>query len=213
MKSALLVTVLIISSSCANPIKKLKYSAWEKVGFEKRDLFKREVSNVKEEQQDSGEAFKDALERLKEVYSFDGGNLEHQYNKLNVAYKGAKNEAGDANDSIEKLDTVANDLFDEWEDEIDEMKSKEYRKQSEKKLTATREKYEDLHKRLIKTEKKMEPVLSKLKDQVIFLKHNLNAEAIGGLKNEGNKIQADIEKLISEMQATSKEADEFIKTL
>lgn len=203
--------------SCANPIKKavrnVKYSAWEKVGMEKRDLFKREVSNVKEEQEDSGKAFKDALTQLKEVYGFDGGNLEKEYNKLNSAYKDAQAEAQDASQSIEQLDTVAGDLFSEWKDEIKEIKSSDLKKESSKKLSNTKKRYEELHDHLKETEEKMEPVLARLKDQVLYLKHNLNANAIGGLKNEGKRIESDIEKLMNEMKKSSQEAEQFIKTL
>jgi hypothetical protein len=59
----------------------------------------------------------------------------------------------------------------------------------------------------------MEPVLTRLHDQVLFLKHNLNAEAIASLKGETINIQAEISKLIDEMNRSIAEADRFINTL
>lgn len=191
----------------------IKYSAWETLGVEKRDLFKREVKSVKEHQKESVESFQDALTRLKEVYDFEGGDLEKNYKKLNSAYEKSKQDAEAVSEDIKELNKVAVDLFKEWENEISEISSKDLKRKSKQQLKETKTKYEDLHKKLVSSEKKMGPVLSKLKDQVLYLKHNLNSQAIAGLKTEGNRIQDDIEKLMKEMTASSKEAEELIKEL
>jgi predicted nucleic acid-binding Zn-ribbon protein len=208
---------LLLLFSCANPVTKAvdraKYSAYEMVGVEKRDLFKRDVATVKEAQEDSGRAFEDALSQLKAIYGFQGGNLEKEYNKLSSSYKNAKNEAGDVRESIKRMKTVADDLFEEWEDEIDQISSSKLRSKSEEKLKLTQKKFKTLRKQLEETEKKIDPILSQLKDQVLFLKHNLNANAIAGLKTEGTKIQSHIQGLMSQMRSSIEEADRFIKTL
>lgn len=161
----------------------------------------------------SGEAFKNALTQLKEVYGFDGGNLEREYYRLISKYEDATSAAADSSKSIQKLNTVAQDLFTEWEKELDEIKSADLRRRSSKQKNETKSRYKKLYNQLIVSESKMDPVLGKLKDQVLFLKHNLNASAIGGLKGEGKKIEADIEKLIKDMEQASQEADKLIKTL
>lgn len=207
----------ITFTSCARKVKKaisdVQYSAWEKVGVEKRDLFKRKISNVKDDQEDTGEAFKDALTKLKEVYAFDGGNLEREYNKLNNSYENAQEESTEVSASITKLNEVAQDLFVEWEGELKDIKTSDLRRKSSQQLSETRSKYKNLHTHLKKSEQKMAPVLARLKDQVLYLKHNLNAKAIGGLKTEGDRIESDIESLLNEMNKSSKEAEAFIETL
>ena len=64
-----------------------------------------------------------------------------------------------------------------------------------------------------RAESKIEPVLSAFRDQVLFLKHNLNAQAIASLQNELTSVEADIASLIKEMEASIAEADVFIKTM
>ena len=59
----------------------------------------------------------------------------------------------------------------------------------------------------------MEPVLVKFKDHVLYLKHNLNAQAIASLKGEAMNIQTDIAQLIGEMNTAIARADEFIKEM
>ena len=217
MKSISFVLLSLCLFSCASRINKavrdVKYSAWEKIGYEKRDLFKRELSNVKDDQEDSGKAFKDSLEQLKEVYGFDGGNLEREYNKLNDSYKDADTESKKVSASIEKLNTVAQDLFTEWEGENAEMKDSSLRKRSATQLRETRQKFSSLYSHLKENEKRVEPVLTKLHDQVLFLKHNLNAKAIAGLKSEGQRIEGDIDGLMKEIEKSNHEAEEFIKNL
>ena len=206
-----------LNVSCANPITKavdkVKYSAWETVGVEKRDLFKSQLRDVKDDQEDTQESFKDALTKLKEVYAFDGGNLEREYNKLNSSYENALSDSDSVKKSIDKLNKIATDLFDEWREEIKSISTASYREKSREQLNETKSKYSQLHKNLVASEKKIGPVLDKLKDQVLYLKHNLNAQAISGLKAEGVRIESDIQKLMKDMEASSKEADEFIKTL
>lgn len=217
MKNLSILLVLLFTFSCANPIKKAvnkaKYSAYEAVGIEKRDLFKKEVANVKDDQEESGDSFKDALTKLKEIYAFDGGDLEDKHDDLNESYLNAKEKADIVKNRISTLNTTATDLFAEWEGEIQEISSADLQRQSREKLAETKKKYKMLYKQLKASESKVTPVLTKLKDQVLFLKHNLNAKAIAGLKVESSKIQSEIKGLIDEMNESNKKAEEFIKTL
>ncbi len=84
---------------------------------------------------------------------------------------------------------------------------------SRKKLAITQKKYSELHRSLKKTETRMDSVLVRFNDHVLYLKHNLNAVAIGGLETETINIEKEINKLISDMQTSISEADKFIKTL
>lgn len=207
----------VLFLGCQNMVDKtvrdVKYSAYEIVGVEKRDLFKREVVKVKDSQEETGEAFKDALDRLKEVYDFDGGNLEKEYRSLNSAYESANDRAKDVHERIKKLETIAGDIFAEWKKEIAQMSTASLKEKSAKSLRDTQSKYNDYHSALKKSEAKMGPVLIKLKDQVLFLKHNLNAKAVAGLKSESGKIQGDIEGLIKDMNASVAQGEAFAKSI
>jgi hypothetical protein len=212
-----LICGLVILTSCQSAINKAgreaKYSAYEMVGIQKRDLFKKEVKNVKDDQKDAGENFKDALDRLKEVYAFDGGNLEKKYRSLNSSYEDAEKSANQVHLRVAKIETVAQDLFEEWRKEIQEISTPSLRQKSMASLEETQKKYREFYGTLKRSEAKMTPVLAKFKDQVLFLKHNLNAQAITGLKGESNKIEGDIESLIKDMNTSVSQAEDFIKTM
>ncbi len=48
---------------------------------------------------------------------------------------------------------------------------------------------------------------------MLFLKHNLNAQAISSLQDEFASVKADIALLVREMEVSIAEADAFIKAM
>lgn len=217
MKIWMLLPLFVFSAGCMSKVgeavRDVKYSAYEKLGYEKRDLFKSQVKEVKNDQGDSKQEVSDALEQLKKVYGFNGGSLERDYGKLKSRYDDAEKGAAEVRDSVAKLNTIAEDLFREWSKEIGTMNSADLKSKSQSQLDQTRRKYDAYFSQLKKSESAMDPVLSKMKDQVLFLKHNLNAAAIAGLKTEAGRIEQDISKLVDEMNRSISQADDLIKTL
>jgi outer membrane murein-binding lipoprotein Lpp len=189
------------------------YSVWEKFGKHKRDLLRDNVEQVRDDQQAAAEQFKDALTRLKELTGFKGGDLEKIYDRLNSDYKASEAKASTVRDHIRKVEQVAGDLFKEWEQEIGQIQSPNLRSSSRSKLTETKGKYESLHQAMLRAERSMQPVLTQFRDHVLYLKHNLNAQAVGALKGEVGTIESDVSALLQEMNRAIAEADAFIKTL
>lgn len=217
-KNALgLLTLLLVLPACQNAVEKAArnagYSAYELIGVEKRDLLKNRIDDTRDEQEDTKESFEDALEKLRGIYGMSGGELEKQYRKLQSAYDDSVAQADKVRASRKKMDTVASDLFEEWEKEIGEIQSAEFKTNSRAKLRETRARFKELSAGVARSEKRMDPVLAKLKDHVLYLKHNLNAQSVAALKAEGGRIQGDIEGLVNDMNQSIQEAEAFIKTL
>jgi hypothetical protein len=189
------------------------YAVWEKLGREKRDLLRANVVDARDAQKAASQQFKTALERMKEMYGFDGGKLETAYNQFKSEYEDCASRADKVHSRIKDVEQVAGDLFKEWDKEIKEISDANMRADSRRKLDAAREKYDQLHASMKHAESSMDPILTKFHDNVLYLKHNLNAQAIGALKGESVKIEADISKLIADMNASIAQSDAFIKTL
>ncbi|WP_415896918.1 DUF2959 domain-containing protein [Neptuniibacter sp. QD57_21] len=189
------------------------YSAMEQVGIHKRDILVDRVEDARESQEDAQEQFKDALEQFRSVVSFNGGELDAVYNRLQGEYDDSVAAAEDVTARIKKVEQVSEDLFEEWEEELTKYSNRKLRDQSAAKLRSTKVRYAELLRSLKRAEKRMPPVLSALQDNVLFLKHNLNARAIGSLKAEYRGIKSNIDLLVRDMEKAIADSDRFIKQL
>jgi len=189
------------------------YDAMEKIGYHKRDLMVSDVEKARDAQQEAKEQFKSALDRFTKTLNIEGGELQDKYDVLNAEYEQSEAKAQAVRDRIASVEDVSEALFDEWEAELKEYSSAALRKNSQKQLTQTRTQYAQLIKAMKRAETKMDPVLAKFKDQVLFLKHNLNAQAIASLKSELVSVEGNIASLIKEMEASIQEADSFIASM
>ena len=83
-------------------------------------------------------------------------------------------------------------------------------KMSKEQLKQTKVRYQEMLASMHQAEASMEPVLRIFKDNVLFLKHNLNAQAIGSLQGEFNNLKGEIDVLISKMNAAIESSNKFI---
>ena len=217
MKPNLRIVGLFLLSVCvAAPLagcKSTYYAAYEKFGVYKRDLLKKRVVAARDDQQAASEQFKDALTKLKEVYQFEGGKLEQAYRDLDSEYKQSETRAAAVRKRVADVETVGSDLFKEWEQEIKQITTPALADGSRRQLRETRARFDLMVEALKKAERSMQPVLTKLHDYVLYLKHNLNAAAVASLRGEATNIQAEISSLITDMNVSIAKADEFIKTM
>ena len=206
---ALMLFPAFITGGC----QKAYYSAMEKVGVHKRDIMVDRVEEARDSQQEAKEQFQSALEQFTTVLNFKGGKLEDKYKTLQAEYERSEARAGEVRDRIEAVEDVSEALFAEWEDELGQYSSKTLRRDSERKLARTRSQYNQLIRAMHRAEEKIEPVLKAFRDQVLYLKHNLNAQAIASLQSELVEVESDIADLIREMEKSIGEANSFIKTM
>jgi len=209
MRIVFMVVAALMLSACQSAY----YGAAEQFGHHKRDILVNRVEASRDAQQDAEEEFQSALEQLSELTNFDGGDLEDVYDDMVAEYEDATSAAEAVTERIDAVDHVAEALFEEWRDEIAQYSSARLKADSQEKLRTTQRRYAGMIKALRKSEAKMAPVLSSLKDNVMYLKHNLNARAVASLKVEFGSIEDDIEALIREMRKAIATSDEFIASM
>jgi hypothetical protein len=209
LRLILILSLVLWVSGCETAY----YGTMEKLGYHKRDLMVNRVESARDAQEDAKEEFESALEKFSSVLQFDGGDLEDKYDQLKAAYDRSSARAQTVRDRIDSVEDVASDLFDEWEAELSEYSSDSLRRSSARKLKQTRRQYTQLIGAMKRAESKMDPVLTAFHDQVLFLKHNLNARAIASLQTELISVESEVNSLIKDMNASIKEADAFISTM
>jgi outer membrane murein-binding lipoprotein Lpp len=203
------ILATLFLTGCSNTY----YSAMEKVGVHKRDIMIDRIMDAEESQQAAQQQFKSALAELSSLIHFDGGELEQKYQAVESQYEASKDAAGDVSKRIGRIENVAEALFEEWQAEIELISNPNYRRQSSAKLRDTKVRYGSLIRSMHKAEDKMAPILTALQDNTLFLKHNLNAKAIGALQGEMQSIERDVDVLIRDMNDAIAQSQQFIDLL
>ena len=205
----MILLCLVWTVGCA----KTYYRAMEKVGIHKRDILVSRVEDARDAQSDAQEQFKTALQRFGEVISIEETDLKKAYDKLNGEYEESVDAAKDVSERIKKVEEVADALFEEWEQELTLYTRDSLRRSSQKQLNDTKTKYRKMLASMHQAEKSMTPVLNTFRDNVLFLKHNLNAQAIGSLKAEFNTLKTQIDGLIQNMNHAIERSNRFIEDI
>lgn len=189
------------------------YGGMEKIGIAKREILVDRVEKVRDAQTQAKEQFADALQRFLAVTKTDGGDLQRKYDEVNRDFTRSEARAKEVHERIAAVEDVADALFREWKQELAQYSNATLRRDSERQLDQTRRRYDALLGLMRRAASRMDPVLATFRDQTLFLKHNLNARVLAQLDATQRTLEADIARLISEMEASIREAEIFIRDL
>jgi gas vesicle protein len=210
---ALAVPFATIPAGCSSTM----IAAREKLGYAKRDQLVDKVSFARDSQTEAKKQFESALHEFLVVTQTEGSattrELEDRYRKLKSEFERCQSRADSFRSRIDQTETVATALFNEWKAELKQYQSDELRRASEEQLNSTRQQYDKLIQVMKNSAKKMDPVVAAFKDQVLYLKHNLNARAIAALQTQAGQLQTDVDRLVKEMEASIAEANAFIQQM
>lgn len=201
-----LVLAMVVLGGCSQTY----YSAMEKVGIHKRDIMIDRVENARDAQKEAQQQFTSALDQFNSVVQLKDTDLKRAYDKLNAEYEASREAADTVSMRIDKVEEVADALFAEWQAELDLYQNAEFRRSSKAKLEKTKVRYREMLASMHQAEKSMTPVLRIFQDNVLYLKHNLNAQAIGSLKGEFTALKGEIGRLVNQMNKAVDESNRFI---
>ena len=210
---AVLLSASLLGAAGCSVFDGVYYGTMERFGKEKRDLLVDRVTGTRDSQEETKEQFANALEQFSALVRFEGGELEEVYNRLEREYERCLDKANEVRDRIESVENVANDLFEEWSEELNQYQNQDLRRVSEQRRDAAEDRYNEMIEAMRRAEAKMLPVLEAFEDQVLVLKHDLNARAISSLEGTLETLETDIASLIVDMNRSIEEADLFIEQM
>ena len=203
------VALLLLLSGCSSAY----YGAMEKFGIAKREILADRVDATRKAQQEAKEQFADALQRFLAVTKVDGGDLQRKYEEMNTQFQRSESQAKEVREKIAAVEDVATALFREWKQELTKYTNDSLRSDSQRQLEMTQRRYDALLGLMKRAAERMDPVLATFRDQVLYLKHNLNARAVSSLGSTQRTLEADISRLIKDMETSIREAEIFIRDL
>jgi hypothetical protein len=208
------ILACVVALAAATPgCDRMYYKTMKKFGVEKRDILVKRVRDARKSQEEAKDEFKTALDKFRDLVDVEGGKLEEKYNTLNHELERSEDRANEVHDRVQAVRQVSKDLFNEWQSELDKYSDRSLRGESERELRETKRRAGTLIAAMERAEERITPVLKPMRDRVLFLKHNLNAQAIGSLNNELVTVRANVDSLVVELERSIKEADDFIKEM
>lgn len=168
------------------------------------------MEDARDTQAETRENVVSAYEELTELVGYEGGELEEKYARLSKQVERSRESTDELDDRLEAIDRVSEDLFDEWEAELELYSSAALKADQTKKLADARRQFGNLRRRMQTARDRVDPVMAVLEDNVLFLKHSLNARALDALRGQAALLEGQVGKLIKDMQAAIDEADAYI---
>jgi hypothetical protein len=206
------VIVMLAAGSLA-ACSTVKYEALEQVGIYKRDILVDRVEDARDSQAETREELLAAYEELNILIGEEGGELERQYKRLNRKVERSQDAIEELDDHLGAIDDVSADLFEEWEEELAQYSSATLRADQERKLRESRRQFTTLRQRMQVARDRVDPVMAVLNDNVLYLKHSLNAQALDALRGEATALEGKVDALIADMQVAIDEANAFIERM
>ncbi len=205
---------VIVSLTMLTSCSTVYYNFWETFGQEKRDILKSNLVSVKNEQVEAQEDFKSTLDKIRATYNFTGAQeLENYYDDIADDLADSREQATGLKTRIRRIEQIGDDLFAEWKSEAEQIGNKDLRRDSLAKREQSLKKFNTMLVSLNHSEKSLDPVLVRLNDHVLYVKHQLNAKVMGAFQIETNSIKAGIAKLIVDLEKSTQATADFISQI
>lgn len=154
VRTGVVCALFVALTGCAS----VQYSALEKVGIHKRDILVDRVEDARDAQTETREQLVSAYEELSELVGHEGGDLEDKYDRLSKEVERSRDETGDLDEHLSDIDRVSEDLFDEWQSELELYSSAALRSDQEQKLKLARRQYSAMRERMQTARNRVDPV-------------------------------------------------------
>lgn len=206
----LIIATALLALAFAGCTSGVYYRTAEKLGYHKRDILVSRVEDAREAQTEAKQEFQDALTQFLALTQVDPGDIKPAYDKLNTELKDCEKRAAVVRERIAAVEDVGDALFREWADEAKSINDRDDRRESERLLRDTRDRADNLIRAMNTAAQRMDPVLTKFRDKVLLLKANLNAQAVAGLAGTARGLEADVGRLVADMEKSIREAETFL---
>jgi hypothetical protein len=187
---------LLLLSGCQS----VHRAASERFSLARQDSLVREIDRASRLHQATADQLGVALETYQYVLDPEEFSLRERYELLSREYVRAERLAADTRERIEDMEHAARAHFVDWENRLYEYTDPVIRNASRQQLDASRQEYERVVTHVRRTETRTNRVIQAFGDQVRFLRHNLNQQAIGALRNPATELQLEVTDLMEEMQ-------------
>ncbi len=135
------------------------------------------------------------------------------YNELVKALERCEEKTKELRKRHEEMDKQAEEYFKRWKNSVKDIKNADLEQRSEGRLETTRRRYREVSESWKGMREDYEPVLAELRDQIVYLGHDLNEDAVLSLKEDAAELEELASALFRSMEGFGSTADEYISGL
>jgi len=136
------------------------------------------------------------------LFADDADNRKKIYNNIQKEMENTEKRRGKIVEEAAKMNAEADALFKDWTNSTAAIESPDLRKRSEERLNATKASYAEIGTAAKKAGDIYGPFMKALQDQVTFLGHDLNPDAVASLKPDAAKLNERADQLIKSIDDT-----------
>jgi len=198
-----------VQTSALEKVKSVKNNALVQVGAKsKHDLLFEQIEESIALQQETKQYIEQAYDVLANV-SDDVGDVEGQTKEINQAYQQSESLAQKLKAKITKVDRTAKTLFIEWRRELRQYNNKNLREKSAQNLDNTKQQYATVRESMQKSYQSIEPLLSLLHDNELYIKHNRSVAAMQGFQSEVKAAGSNIDGILADIETAITDSEAF----
>lgn len=204
-----LLFIALLLAGCQSPY----LSMMEKAGIPKREILAHRIEDARDAQIKARYQFNRTLERYRQALNASSADQATQLAELQRDYAASQQAADAVKPRVGQVEAVAQAVFDDWERELDQYQSPALRDASAQQLQQAREQYRLLIGKMRSAQSKVLPALGALNDQLLYLRHQQNAQVIGGLQQNYSTVSGTVEPLLTDLQRSIEGAGGLIQRL
>ena len=178
----------------------------------KHDLLLERLEETVALQEETKQYLLEAYDVLASV-SGDVVEVDAQVDTLTKTYEQSEDIAQNLKKQMKAVDRLAKGLFIEWRRELRQYDNKNLRAKSAENLKKTKDQYQALHLALKKSYQSVEPLLSLLHDNQLYLKHNRSETAMQGFQQEVESAGTQMDSMIETIELSIEESQAFAEVI
>jgi hypothetical protein len=153
------------------------------------------------------------MEVYNSLFADEATDRRKIYNQIQKEMENTDRRRARISEEAAKMNAEADTLFKGWADSTAAIENPDLRERSEERLNATRASYGEIGTVGQKAADLYAPFMKALQDQITYLGHDLNPEAVASLKPDAEKLNERSDKLIQSIDDTIATANKNIGAL
>ena len=210
MRRIILTTIAVAAlAGCKSSTTVVK--AMDTIGFEKREMLKDRLQEARDAQVAAKQQLQSALYTLRRMDTVAPTEMADLHDDLESEVNKTEDEIDDLNDNIQSVESVAQVMFEDWQEDLAKYEDQQLRQKSQEELRQTQQNYNAMIAQLKSTHEKLVSLVPALKDQVLYVEHSINAGVKPQESEKLDDVREQVSSLIEELEGSIDRTQRFIE--